>query len=461
MPQQMKQLSLAQRLSTAMRAIVGGKLQERDLYAFRNPGVFFSQGKNTPLISQDTVMSIATVYACVTLISKMVAQLPMKVMQKTNAGPVELTDHAAYDLLKISPNGQTTSMQWIETNMVKLLLRGVSYNRVFRDRYFEPQEIYPLDTSKMEVLVDRTDGINRIKAYRYDGKNLELSDVLPFRGMSFDDVNFISPISYLRDTFTLALQQGISALQLYQNGLRASGFLKTEYVFGQEESDSLLASFTANYVGAVNSGKIVPLPKGVEFTKGESISPVDAQMLEGAKFTTTQIANIFGVPLHMIGGGDKVPAWGTGISQMQVGFLTNCLQPWIRRIETCSDLHLLTKEDRRRGIYTKIVTEGFVRSDPVVQMALFVDGLDSGIYSINEVRAWMDLGKLDAGVGDVHRISGTPAEDAPSIDIESSPVIDEEERKQMKALLETRLKRKSQKILDAEQRDVQSPAQDS
>src|SRR5690348_7572096 len=55
-------------------------------------------------VSEKTALAISTVYTCVTILSEAIASLPCRLMQTSDRGQEEATDHYLYSLLAYAPN---------------------------------------------------------------------------------------------------------------------------------------------------------------------------------------------------------------------------------------------------------------------------------------------------------------------------------------------------------------------
>src|SRR5690348_10030471 len=89
-----------------------------------------------PAINERTAMAVSAVHRCVTLISGLVANLPLKIYERTPEGRREATEHRLNRLLKLEPLPGTpmTAHQFKESLVVCLLLHGNGYAVVRYDQ---------------------------------------------------------------------------------------------------------------------------------------------------------------------------------------------------------------------------------------------------------------------------------------------------------------------------------------
>ena len=84
-------------------------------------------------------------------------------------------------------------------------------------------------------------------------------------------------------------------------------------------------------VGSINAGGFALLEGGVQ-PATLSIKPEDAQLLASRGFSVEEVCRWFGVQPVMIGHMEKSTAWGTGLEQMNLWFLTYTLRPILKSI---------------------------------------------------------------------------------------------------------------------------------
>lgn len=102
----------------------------------------------------------------------------------------------------------------------------------------------------------------------------------------------------------------------------------------------------------MNAGKS-PLLEGGMKAETIGIPPKDAQLLESRAFSVSEeVCRWFGVDPSMVGHGNAVSNWGTGLEQKMIAFLTFTLRPWLTRIEQAINSNLDTR--RKNEILRRI-----------------------------------------------------------------------------------------------------------
>jgi HK97 family phage portal protein len=80
-------------------------------------------------------MAVSAVFACVRLLAETLGSLPIRIYRRDQSDPRSKTvawDHELWECLHDRPNRWQTSMEWRETGMTHLCLRGNFYNRITR-----------------------------------------------------------------------------------------------------------------------------------------------------------------------------------------------------------------------------------------------------------------------------------------------------------------------------------------
>jgi HK97 family phage portal protein len=154
-------------------------------------------------------------------------------------------------------------------------------------------------------------------------------------------------------------------------------------------SDSQRERFNSTWVeqfsGSINAGR-VPIIEGGWGLEQITMKPEDAELLATRAYSVEQICRWFGVAPAMVGHMDKTTAWGTGLEQMNLWFLTYGLRPWLRAIEQEITRSVLTPP-QRIVYYAEFNVDGLLRTDAEKRAAMMRSYVDGGINTPNEMRA--------------------------------------------------------------------------
>lgn len=344
-------------------------------------------------ISDGTVLSLSSAYACVNLLCGTVGSLPLQIYRTTDAGRQPMPDHPLNRLLRISPNADQTALDYWEFVTASLELRGNAYSIVKRNGAGNVSSLIPYWPDMVEPY-RAPDGSIRYKVAVLG--DLSGDDVFHIRGFGGTPLGGTSTLAAGRNTFGLAMAIERAAGVTFANGVRPSGTLTVEKALDKTQRDRLRDVLQDEYAGAINAGLPLVLDNGLKWEQ-LSFSPEDAQMLQSRGWSVEEICRFFGVPPIMIGHGAKTSSWGTGVEQITLGFVKYALFRRLRRIEQAAMKQLLTPKDVAQGIIIEFNLEGLLRGDTVSRYGAYAMALQNGWMTINEVRRLENLPPVEGG----------------------------------------------------------------
>ena len=135
------------------------------------------------------------------------------------------------------------------------------------------------------------------------------------------------------------------------------------------------------------------LEEGMEW-KQVGISPEHAQMLETQKFSILEVARWGRVQPHLLQ--DLSHATFSNIEHLSLEFLKFTMLPWFRRFEQQVGADLLGR-DRELTHFAEFLITALERADLTTRMQSYVHGIQNGIYSPNDVRAFENQNPYEGG----------------------------------------------------------------
>ena len=341
-------------------------------------------------VTQRTVMSIAAVWAAVNAISQDIAGLPCQLFEDTGSGRVRVAGHPASPLLNLAASGLQNSFQFRQSMTALTLLRGNAYALIVRVAKLKP----------VQLLFKHPDETTVLKSggrlwYRFSGdpKTYADYDVLHLRGLSLDGVLGVSVLEYFRETFGKGLAASKSHTNFYNNGAKPSGALQTDKTLTAGAQQRLADTFTFKYTGVDNAGKPLILEEGLQY-KAISLAPADAQFLETARLTRTDVFAIFRFPPHK--GGDLERSTNNNIEQQSLDYVGDTLMPILLAQEQEYRLKLL-RTDEMETCYFRHNLAALLRADATARANYYQKLLQSGVYSIDEVREMEERNAVPGG----------------------------------------------------------------
>jgi len=325
--------------------------------------------------------NLATVLACVNVISGTMAAMTPRVYRATAAGREELRDHPVARLTR-RPNADQTWPDWLEWTLAQVLLHGNAVSAIEHDGAGRPVALQPLPWGTVQLcrlssgrlaydVVQGTGGVRRLFA----------DEVFHLRDRSDDGLIGRSRISRAREVLgnALALQEWSGSM--WANQATPSGAITVPKNISPEGFKTFKAQFEQAHIGARNGRRVLFLDEGSQFLPF-SISPEDAEVLASRRFTAEELARLFSVPPPVVGD----LAHGTFTNSREAGrwFAQFTLAPWARKIEA----------EFRRSVFgagspdctLEIDLSDLLRGDAEARWQSHKIAVESGVLDPNEIR---------------------------------------------------------------------------
>jgi HK97 family phage portal protein len=346
-------------------------------------------------INEKTAMQLATVWACVRLISETISTLPLIMYQRNGEARSVARDHPLYAILHDSPNADMTAVEFWEAVIAQLCLWGNSFclKTYAGSRLVS---LYPLRPDLMTLR--RLPNGEVLFCYSDPKGYIEYSEdqIWHVKGFGVDGLVGLSPVTNARLSFGAALAADKASATMFSNGMRPSAVLSMKAFMNPEQREKAKAKLMDGLFGSSETGGRMMLLEGDTTYVPLSINPLDAQMLETRTFNTEELCRWYQVPPAMIGHGTAVSNWGTGREQIMLGFLTFALRPYLTRIEQGIKKSLMSAADRTK-YYAEYSLEGLLRADSAARAAFYASAAQNGWMTHNEIRALENLPPVAGG----------------------------------------------------------------
>ena len=133
------------------------------------------------------------------------------------------------------------------------------------------------------------------------------------------------------------------------------------------------------HAGSAKAGKMLILDNGLSW-ENMSISPEDAELLDSRKFSTEEIARIYGCPPPLVGIWDNSSFTNSETAGRWFSQFT--LAPWVKKLETTIGRAVFLDTD----LSLEIDLSGFMRGDPESRWKSHKIAVDAGILDTDEIR---------------------------------------------------------------------------
>lgn len=339
---------------------------------------------------------IAVAHACISIVSQSLAAMPLNLYRRAdNGGRERATDHPLYAVLHDLANPTMTAFEAREALLASLMVVGNAFARLEWNGRGQVSALYPLDPGK--VAVERLES-GRLR-YRVSGaaggvRVYLQEEILHLRyRLARDGVMGLSPIQIARETFNLALTQQETAGKQAAKSFLPEGALIFPNVIGKDQRQTVLDRLETKVNSDLSTRGVLVLDGGTDW-KSFSFSSKDAEFLESRKLTNLDICRIWSVPPTVAGITDN--ATYSNSDQESRALVVRCLAPMARRVEQAMNASLLTLESRKT-LFIEHDLAGLLRGDMKARYDAYSIGRNGGWLSINEIRGWENMPKVEGG----------------------------------------------------------------
>ena len=337
-------------------------------------------------INDDTALTITAVYTAVAILADSVATLPLLTYRrgKRQNGPVDSPPLVA------DPWPEGTSQDWLSQVMVSLALRGNFFGLIVaRDDAGYPTMVQPLHPDS--VMARR--GQDGKRQYWVLGASKPTADIIHIPNIlmpgSFVGLN---PLEYMRQSWGLAGAQTRYMGQWYANSANPTGVIEVGEDLTEDETLELARSWKMTHGGLQGAGLPAVLTGGATW-KSIQLSPGDQNFIAGRDFERSEIAAFFRIPAHLMGQQDRTSSWGTGVEQMELGFVINTLRPYLSKLEQ----YLTRLTPPRYEVLFDLSAR--LRGDTGQRYTNYATAINNGFMNMDEARAREDMTPLPNGDG--------------------------------------------------------------
>lgn len=344
-------------------------------------------------ITADSAMQTTAVFACVGVRARLVAMLPLRVMEETADGRRrKATEHPWYRVLYRQPNQWQTAYEFREMMEGHVALRGNAYAAKVpgpKGMQLIPlhpgrMRVFPLDSGRLGYLFHKQNG---------GSVPLTQDDVFHLRGLSTDGVIGVSPIELCRRAVELAQQGEDHGVKFFRNAGKPGGVLQLpvgQSIKDEDDLKRLKQEWHSSQAGD-NLYQVAVLEDGMEW-KAIGLNNVDAQFLESRRFQVPEICRIFTVPPHMVYSAIEHGHTYANVEQSDLALVKHTGMPRYVAWEQSIQRDLLEEP-----YYAKFSVDALLRADSVTRAKFYEIMKRLGVFSSNDIRQLEDLDPIDGG----------------------------------------------------------------
>ena len=366
------------------------KLFEKRALSFQSvfaSGDSFQIGSNSgTIVNNDTAFQVNAIYSAVSLISQTISSLPVDSYFRFDGARRPF--RPAPEWVQ-NPDIDTTKEAFYGSVIVSLLLDGNAFIRIFRSE----GRIVNLNVLNPTTVKIKRNGIGRVM-FEVQGEDRPLSteDILHIPDVvKPGSIRGVSRTEALKENFGLAIALQNYSAKFFGQGTNTSGVLEVPGTLNADQAAQLQEAFDSRHRGWKNSHKTAVLSGGASY-KPTSINPQDSQLLEARNHAVADVARAFSIPPHLLGL-DQGMSYAS-VEQNNLAWVTHGLRPIVSKLESGFS-KLIRMSPGAENAFIKWNLDGLLRADYNSRLAGYSTGLQSGFFSINDIRRFEDLAPVD------------------------------------------------------------------
>jgi HK97 family phage portal protein len=347
-------------------------------------------------------LKVDVVFACIRILSGSVSKLPLKVYKEDEHGIQKATRHPLYDLLKLRPNPLMSAIDFWKAIEVHRSMGNAYASIEFDRKTGRPIALWPMDSSKVKVMVDDIgliDGKTKlwyeVNIGKGEKRKLMPEEVLHFKGsITLDGLIGVPTIEYLNASIENAASSTKFINNFFRQGLQVKGLIQYVGDLDEGAKQRFREKFEEMSSGLKNSHRIALMPVGYQFTP-MGLNMVDAQFLENTQLNLRQIATAFGIKMHQLN--DLTRSTHTNIEHQQREFYMDTLQEIFTTYEQELNWKLFLDSELAAGYYAKFNVDAILRADLKTRYEAYGKAIEKGFMTPNEARSKEEMQPLEGG----------------------------------------------------------------
>lgn len=340
----------------------------------------------------DSAFTLGAFFGGVKIIAEDEARLPLKLLRRLGPSDTEeATTNSVYDRFVYEPNPEQTPQQFRECMTVHAIL-GDAYARIERLGK-DIVALWPMSPADVSVQYR-----NGQKYFQWTNPrtrkqiDLDLADVLHLKGFTMNGDEGVPLLKFARRALRLAISQEEYADEFFKNDHTPGVVLETPEAIGPDSVKAVKKAWKEN----VKSHDVAILQGGMKATRWSQTN-TDAQLTEQRLQELSNVARFLRMPPPKLG--DMSRMTFSNAEQINIWYFNETLAPYLTRWEQCIWQACLRPA---KDLFMRHTVRALQLADFKTQSEGFARGLEKGVYSINEVRDWLNLNRIEGG--DEHHI---------------------------------------------------------
>lgn len=374
--------------------------ESEPLKIVERPGgyVFFGgRTKSGKVVTVESSQSVATAYRAANIISDDIAKMPLQQFERSGESIERIVPNASQPnnayLVGISPN----SFGWTPFIFKKAAIQWLLFygNAYIWSPPVRPAQKYILPADQTAPVLD-DQGRLWYEVRFVDGKTRYLPDVEVLQLLINPDRSGFrgrGVIEYARETLGRQIAAYETESNLLARGFNPSMIMKMGGELDKEGRKKVREAYEEALGGSENAGGVAVFDRRVLEFHPIEMKLVDMQFLESIRATDLDIANFFGMSLHMLNMGKE--AYNSN-EQKYLEYLSGTLDAYLVQFEQAARVRWLTRAQQTSN-YFRFNRNALLRMDAKTRAEYGEIRIRTATMTPNEFRSFEDESPYDGG----------------------------------------------------------------
>ncbi|MNQ47641.1 Phage portal protein [compost metagenome] len=347
---------------------------------------FLGGGSKGTKANSKTAFTISAFYNGVDQLSNDMAKLPKFVFKKDGENREKFTEHPVNYLISQRPNDLMNSFDFWKILEISAIIKGNGFAEIVRNSYTGvPTDLFFLDHDDVDVFIK-----DRKLYYKYKGRAIDSSNILHFKGFSFDGLMGVGIVTFAAKQLGITIDAQTYQQEVYKDRGLGYGVIESDLKVDAKNKQAIEAGFSTK-MASESKFKVPMLDEGMKY-KSITISPAEAQFLETNNAGVLEICRWLNIAPHKLK--DITSGTYSNIYQQSIEHVQDSMMP--RVISREQELNNKLFSVKEAGvIYTKFNLAVLLRGDLEMKQKFYTSMVYAGIYTRNEVRALEDMNPID------------------------------------------------------------------
>lgn len=341
------------------------------------------------LSGKASALTLSAFYNGVNIIANDYAKLPKGIYKKSKDGKGrEEVQHELKYLINTRPNNFMTAFDFDRVMIIDTIIKGNGIAvKEIDNRTGALLALHYVDQRESSVYIFKRDGK---LWYKIDGRLYTSEDVIHISGFSYNGIYGVGVITHAARSLGVYIKSEQFADDYYENKGVGTGILTTSK---QMKPDAKIALGEAvSNMFLTKSRWTVPVIDEAANFEHLKITPQEAEFLTSQEHGVSEVARWLNInPSKLKNNKDINNSISESLERQHVN---DSILPYAIKAQQEYSYKLLTDAEKKAGYYIKCNTKSLLTADMSAQADYFSKMLFAGVYTRNEVRAYLEKNPL-------------------------------------------------------------------